>query len=130
MSTRHITKDKIAALMAFEAFTLAIASAIHLSGAFGAASRPFNGTAAGVAEAIIMVALAAGATALVRSPARGESLALLATSFAILGFGLGLTLTVRGGDAPDIAYHAAMLPLLILTASLLIRSPREAVPSA
>jgi hypothetical protein len=120
---------KIASLMTFEAITLAVASAVHLSGAF-AGSKSSDGTAAGIAEAIIFFVLAFGAAALLRAPAWGETAALAATGFAIFGFVLGLTITIPGGDAADIAYHATMLPLLLLTAVLLVRSPRRRTLSA
>jgi hypothetical protein len=116
----------IAALITFEAATLAVASGLHLSGAVHGQSKPFDAGDAGIAEAIICVALAAGATALLRAPDNGRLAALAATGFAIAGFIAGLTFTVRGGDAPDIIYHAAMLPVLIATAILLARRPRRA----
>jgi hypothetical protein len=34
---------------------------------------------------------------------------------------IGLNFTVRGGDAIDIAYHAAVLPLLLITLAILLR---------
>jgi len=109
---------KIAALITFEAAPLAVASALHLTGAIHGGSRPFD---AGIAEAIICVLLAAGAAALLRVPDRGRPVALAATGFAIAGFIAGLTFTVRGGDAPDVIYHATMLPVLVATLILLAR---------
>ncbi len=41
----------------------------------------------------------------------------------ILGFIVGLYLTVQGGDAIDLAFHATMLPLLLLTLLALLRKP-------
>jgi drug/metabolite transporter (DMT)-like permease len=113
----------IAALIGFEAATLAVFSALHLSGVIHGGSKPFDASDAGIAEAIICVALAAGAIALLRAPARGRPVALAATVFAIAGFIAGLTFTVRGGGTPDITYHATMLPVLIATVILLARSP-------
>jgi len=112
---------RIAALITFEAATLAVASALHLTGAIHGRSRPFDAGDAGIAEAIICVALAAGAAALLRAPDRGRPVALAATGFAIAGFIAGLTFTARGGDAPDIIYHATMLPVLVATLILLAR---------
>jgi hypothetical protein len=43
------------------------------------------------------------------------------TLFAIAGFVLGLTFTVRGGGAIDVAYHALMPPLILLTLIVLLR---------
>jgi hypothetical protein len=108
-------------LMIFEAATLAVVAWLHLGGVLGG-SKPFRPTVAGVAEAIIGVALAGGAAALVRNSAHAWALAVATTLFAIAGFVLGLTFSVRGGGAIDVAYHAVMLPLLLLTLMLLLRS--------
>ena len=107
----------IAALMAAEAASLAVVSALHLSGADGN-----DATGAGVAEAVICVVLLGGTIAYVRAP-WGRTAALAATGFAIAGFCYGLSVTARGGDVPDIAYHATVLPLLIVTMILIIRAP-------
>ncbi len=116
---------KIAALITFEAATLAIASALHLNGAIHGGSKPFDASDAGIAEAIICVALTVGAIALLRAWNRGRAVALAATGFAIVGFIVGLTFTVRGGDTLDVIYHATMLPVLMATLILLSRSPRR-----
>ena len=71
-----------------------------------------------------MTALMFGASALRRAPSWGHSAALLSTGFAIFGFVLGLTFTLQGGDADDLAYHATMLPVLMFTTSLLLRGGR------
>jgi hypothetical protein len=115
--------SRIPALIAFEAVTLAAMSALHLSGVISGGSRPYDPTDAGVAEAIICVALLAGAVAMVRDPSRGRTVALAATGFALMGFIAGLTFTIRGGLAADVVYHATMLPLLIATVALLVRKP-------
>lgn len=44
------------------------------------------------------------------------------TAFAIIGVLYGLSITTQGGDLPDIAYHATLLPLLIVTFALLLRT--------
>jgi hypothetical protein len=106
------SEQTIIRLMAFQALTLAIASTLHLSSA---------DVGAGLAEALICVALVFGATALASGRRWGQTAALTATGFAILGFLLGLTLTLRGGDAADVAYHASMLPLFVITAIQLSR---------
>jgi hypothetical protein len=113
---------RIIALMSFEALTLAIFSTLHLSGALHVGSSNSNG--AGIAEAVICVVLLIGIGALARVPAAGPRAALLSTGFAILGFIVGLTFTLRGGDAIDITYHAVMLPVLIATAAVLARADR------
>lgn len=108
--------------MAFEAATVAVFSILHLSGVLHVGSGRSYG--AGFAEAIIAIVLAGGAAALARSPGRGRQPAIYAVGFAIFGFIVGLSFTVSGGDAIDLAYHAAMLPLLGLTGVLLARGPR------
>jgi hypothetical protein len=108
----------LAALMGFEAVTLALVSTLHVSHTLGGGSKPFNPTAAGIAEAVIGVVLLAGAVTLWRTPRAG---ALAATAFAIAGFLAGLGFTISGGDAIDIAYHAVMLPLLVFTLVALLR---------
>jgi hypothetical protein len=109
---------KVAALMGFVAATLVVASALHLAGVVDDGSPPFDPNRAGIAEAVIAVVLAAGAVALVRGLRRT---ALGAVVFAIAGFCVGLSMTVRGGATGDIAYHATMLPLLLLALVLLSR---------
>jgi hypothetical protein len=100
-----MTDRRIAELMGFVAATLVVMSALHLAGATG------EGPAAGIPEALIAVVLAVGALALGRG-ARG--VALGAVVFAVVGFGIGLSFTARDGSAADLAYHATMLPLLLL----------------
>jgi hypothetical protein len=111
---------RIALLMLFEAATLAVVASLHLGGVLGG-SKPFRPTAAGVAEAIIGAALAGAAVALLRKSAHARDIAVATTLFAIAGFVLGLTFTVRGGGAIDVSYHAVMLPLLLLTLIVLLR---------
>lgn len=91
-----------------EAATLAAASTLHLTRG--------GDSGAGVAEAVICVVMLAGAAALFRDPVRGRTAALGAVAFAILGFCIGLTFTISGGSAIDLAYHAVMLPILVATA--------------
>jgi len=112
---------RIAALMAFEAATLAVFAVLHLSGALKPGSGSSSGDGAGFAEAIIWLVLVLGLRALVRSPARGRVAALGATCFAIVGFIVGLTFTVHGGAAVDLIYHLTMFPVLIVTALMLAR---------
>jgi hypothetical protein len=113
---------KIATLMGFEAATLAVIASLHFCGVLAGGEKPFRPTAAGIAEAIIGLVLVYGATVLLRGAAHARGIALATTFFAIVGFIVGLTFTLRGGDAIDIAYHATMLPLLLLTLIMLLRS--------
>jgi hypothetical protein len=109
----------IAALIGFEALTLAVISPLHLSGALGGGAKPFNPTAAGTAEALIGVVLIVGALGLLRGH---RNAAMAVVTFAIVGFLVGLSFTLRGGDTTDIAYHATVLPLLLLTLVVLARA--------
>jgi peptidoglycan/LPS O-acetylase OafA/YrhL len=119
--TRTPTNDLnrvIAGLMLLVALSLAVMSTLHLAGAIHG-KKPYDPTGAGVAEAIIGIVLVAGGLALMRVPQRGSAPAVAAIVFAILGFALGLTFTIRGGTAVDIAYHATVLPVLGVTLLLL-----------
>src|SRR5262245_47433736 len=114
----------IAALMGVVAATLAVMSAVHLSGTLGDGAEPFDPSHAGVAEAVICAVLAFGAVALLRGSRNAVALAAASTGFAIAGFVVGLNFTIRGGGAADIAYHAVVLPLLVILAALLLRLRR------
>jgi hypothetical protein len=116
----------IEALMVAQAASLAVVSALHLSGVDGN-----DATGAGIAEAVICVVLLGGAIAY-RRARWGRPAALAATGFAIAGFCYGLSLTVRGDDLPDVVYHATVLPLLVVTMILLVRAkpPGAAAPLA
>jgi hypothetical protein len=112
----------IAALMAVQAVSLAVVSALHLSGTDG-----HDGTGAGTAEAVICVVLLGGTVAYQRA-SWGKPAAIAATGFAIAGFCYGLSVTVRGGYLPDIVYHATVLPLLVLTLILIVRAKAPTAP--
>ena len=86
--------------------------------------KPFQPSHAGTAEAVIAVVLAVGALALLRYGASARAVAAVANGLAIGGFVVGLNFTVRGGGAIDIAYHAAVLPLLLLSLSALLLTMR------
>jgi hypothetical protein len=123
MSTR------IALLMGFAAATLAVMASLHFSGTLSG-SKPFNPTHAGIAEALICVALSLGAATLLRGSRNARSVAIAALGFAILGFIVGLSFTTRGGDTIDIAYHVTVLPLLVvaLVALVIERRPDSIAP--
>src|SRR5206468_2382320 len=99
---------RIAALMAFVAVTLVVASVLHLSGSVHGRSSPFNGEHAGIAEALIGAVLAGGAITMLRTPGAARTIGLATTAFAVVGFLIGLSFTVRGGYLPDISYHLVM----------------------
>ena len=107
--------------MGLEAATLAVMALLHLAGSLGGSLSSFSAPDAGVAEAVIFIVLAYGATGLMKGKPRARAVAIAATVFAIAGFVVGLSETVRGGQALDIAYHVTMLPLLALTLRALMR---------
>ena len=104
-------------------------SALHLSGALAGGTKPFDRLDAGIAEAIICVALAAGAMALARRSPASTRTAAGAICFAIFGFFVGLYFTVQAGDAIDVAFHATMLPLLAITLTALLLRARTYAPT-
>jgi len=120
MRDRSIAR-RIAMLIGFEAATLAVIASLHLSGVLGG-KKPFRPTDAGIAEAIIGLVLFYGVAALLRRFRHARSIAVATIVFAIVGFVVGLTFTLRGGDAIGVAYHATVLPLLLLTLIVLVRS--------
>jgi len=115
---------QIAVVMMLVAASLAVASALHLSGAVGAGPKPFDPTDAGIAEAVIGAVLVAGAAALLRAPDRGRPFAMGATVLAIVGFLVGLNFTARPGHTPDLVYHIAVLPILVGSLAVQVRSRR------
>jgi MFS family permease len=125
-------RQPIAALIALAASTLAIMSVLHLTGILAGGTRPFNRTDAGIAEAVICVVLIGGAAALARDPLHGRPISLGTIGFAILGVIAGLNFTIQGGDAIDVAYHATLLPLLLITLAALWKgaSDRPHAPPA
>jgi hypothetical protein len=64
--------------------------------------------------------------AIFRFPERARRAGLAATGFALAGFLVGLSITARAGHWPDVAYHTAILPLLLGAFVLLYRLPRAA----
>jgi hypothetical protein len=112
----------ILALIGFEAATLAAISSLHLAGATAKGKPPFSATDAGIAEAVIFLVLVAAIAINVRRPRWGWLAAVAATTFAIAGFLIGLSFTLRGGSSADVAYHASILPLLLATLTLLLRT--------
>jgi len=103
----------IAILVTLEAASLVAMSAIHLV-------RSERNS--GIPEAVICVVLALGATAIYRSTPHWRQIALSAVGFAIAGFLLGLSITASSGDVANLAYHATVLPLLIATFVIALRT--------
>lgn len=104
---------RIAALMLVEAASLTIASGLHLSGRVSGRGFPYDADHAGIAEALIATVLTASAITMLRVPRHARPIGLFANALATGGFLWGLNITARGGHWPDIAYHLAVLPLLI-----------------
>jgi peptidoglycan/LPS O-acetylase OafA/YrhL len=119
--------NRLAALMALEAISLAVMSFLHLIGKLDG-SPPFDPTRAGVAEAAIGVVLLFGALAIRRRARHAWGIALAANIFAVVGFAVGLTRTTQGGGAIDIAYHVLVLPLLVLALAVLLRPRHRDTP--
>jgi hypothetical protein len=111
MDTRRLA---VAVLMTLEAASLVVASSVHLSR---------SESNAGIPEAVICVALAAGAVAVYRAVPSWRVIALATVGFAIAGFALGLSITARGHSLGDIAYHATVMPILIGTLALAMPGP-------
>jgi hypothetical protein len=109
-------------LMCAEAVSLAVVSPLHLSGFL--LERSID---AGTAEAVICVALVWGAVSVLRPTPHWRAVALGTTAFAIVGFGLGLSITSQGGTVPDIAYHSTVLPFLLVTFGLIARAGPSSV---
>ena len=123
------TRDRVSpgfgVLMLLAAASLAVMSTLHLTGTLGGGRPPYQPADAGIAEAIIAVVLLAAGIGVLRSPRTTRSVAIGATAFAVLGFAVGITITARGGDVIDIAYHASVLPILVVSLVLLVvRRPR------
>ncbi|HEY2302348.1 MAG TPA: hypothetical protein VGH66_10665 [Acidimicrobiales bacterium] len=117
---------RVGVVMAFVAATLVVASVIHLAGLTPAGTKaPFAAGRAGIAEAIIAVALAWGAIVVLRSAPHARTVAVVTTSFAIVGFLIGLSMTSRGGDTADVAYHVVTLPVLVAVLVALLRTPSK-----
>lgn len=108
--------------MTIEAASLVVMSYLHLHGDITAGGPPYRPDDAGIAEAIIAAVLLAGAYTVWRRPDRARATALGTVGFAIVGFVVGLTITVGSGSAVDIAYHSTVLPLLLVTMGLVLRA--------
>lgn len=121
-------RDRIAAVIGLEAASLAVMSALHLSGVLAGGAKPFRPSGAGIAEAIIGLVLAGGAITLMRGSPAARFISPATVAFAIFGFLIGLYFTVQGGDAIDVAYHSTLLPLLAATFLALLRTPTRSRP--
>ena len=130
-SGRRPPSMALSVLMAAAAATFAVASVIHAGAVIPlgvtTVSDPFPGAV--VPEAVIAVALAAGAVAVLtrRPAARGAAVA--ATLFALLGTAVGLTFTLGSRRTGDVVYHVGMVVVLVVTLGLLLLPRGRRVPS-
>lgn len=114
-SRSTIRLPRIGLVIAGTAVTLAVASGLHLS------AGPPQPSPAGIAEAILCLALGSGSAAIKAGLRDARAVATATVGLAVVGFGVGLSITARGGATADIAYHAAMLPILLATLAALLR---------
>jgi hypothetical protein len=103
------------------ATSLAVMSGLHLSGALGGGTRPFDPSGAGIAEAVICLVLGYGTVRFLRQRPGANAVALATTGFAIIGLLIGLGFTLGGGGAIDVAYHLSVLPILLIVLIVLVR---------
>lgn len=111
-------RARVVAPVAGVGVSLLVMAALHLTHVISGGGPPYDPDSAGVAEAVIGVVLLAAGYRMWRSPERSWGLMLGALAFAVAGFVVGMTFTVRSGTAVDVAYHAVGLPLLLFTLAL------------
>jgi hypothetical protein len=116
-----MTAQRAAALMGFVVATLVVFSTLHLTGVSNGGAPPHGVNRAGIAEATIAVVLVVGILGLLRGKRR---IAIGTIVFAIVGFGIGLSMTAHEGATGDIAYHATMLPILFFMLAVAWRTRR------
>jgi hypothetical protein len=116
-----MTAQRVAALMGFVVATLVVFSTLHLTGVSNGGAPPHGVNRAGIAEATIAVVLVVGILGLLRGKRR---IAIGTIVFAIVGFGIGLSMTAHEGATGDIAYHATMLPILLFMLAVAWRTRR------
>ena len=112
----------IVGLMVFATGTFAVASLVH-SGvviALGPVTIDDQLNGAMIPEAIIAIVLGIGSIAVIIRGAAGRPLAWATTLFALLGTLFGLTVTVRSSRTGDVAYHVAILLVLVVILGLLL----------
>ena len=116
----------IAGLMLVAAGTLAVASAIHFGVpvplGFATLHDPFAGAA--VPEAVLAAIMAAGAAVLLSGWEASQAIALGSAFFTLLGTLYGLSFTLRGRGAGDVAYHFTLLAMLVVIVGLLLSRRR------
>jgi peptidoglycan/LPS O-acetylase OafA/YrhL len=116
---------RVSALAGGVGVSLLVMAALHLTHVISGGGPPYDPSSAGVAEAVIGAVLLAAVYRARRSPEGSWGLMMGALAFAIAGFVIGMTFTVRSGTAVDVAYHAVGLPLLLITLALHLKRGRE-----
>jgi hypothetical protein len=129
-------------LMGLAAVTLGVASYLHRDGHISLGFTQIHGESfygASIPEAVIGLVLAVGAAVFLAAPpaarasaARGQArrIALVATTFAILGVAYGMSVTIADGRIPDIIYHSCLMLLVLITEALLLRGRTRRVLEA
>ncbi|WP_042384713.1 hypothetical protein [Streptacidiphilus melanogenes] len=113
-AARRAESDPVVALVAAGVgVSLLVMSVLHLTHVISGGSPPYDPDAAGTAEGVIALVLLVAVDRLRREPDGARGFALGALVFAVAGSVLGLSLTVTGGTAVDVAYHCVGLPLLL-----------------
>jgi peptidoglycan/LPS O-acetylase OafA/YrhL len=118
---RRVVK-RVAALLSVVVLSLAVVSVLHLTGGVSGRGPSYGANSAGIAEAVIGVVLATAVAALWRAGWTVVRWALWGVGFAVVGFCFGLSFTAQGGHWPDIAYHLTVLPLLVASLVVLLRT--------
>lgn len=110
--------------LALAALTLFAASAVHFGAAvtLGGVSihDPFPDAA--IPESVLGVIVALGALYVIARFPRSWTAGAATVVVAILVVLLGLSITVRGGRVGDVAYHLALLGVLVADGILLLRA--------
>jgi hypothetical protein len=118
-------------LMALAAAAFAIASIVHfgvdIPVGFTTISDSFPGAA--LPEAVIAAVVAVGAAAVLTRRRRSRGFALGTVSFAVLGTGYGLTVTLNSTRTGDIAYHLSILTTLLIILALTVPGRRPGGPA-
>jgi hypothetical protein len=111
---RRLPSRGIGLLMAAQAVTFALASAVHFGTGF---------TDAAIPELVIAAVLGLGSSAVLSRYPHAWGIATATASFATAGTALGLTIIATGRrDVPDLAYHASILAALAVTLIALLRT--------
>jgi len=114
---RRIPSRRTGLMMAAEAATFALASAVHFRTGF---------TDAAIPELVIAAVLGLGSSAVLSRRPHAWGIATATTGFAAAGTALGLTIIATGRqDVPDLTYHAAILAALAVTMIALLSTRRD-----